>query len=143
MEKNSECKLLFLNRCGICFYLGWILSLGLLSCKHDKEEDPIPYLVILLTQKEREALYDCPGSWRFTRMLESGVGTVCTQCHNEELRVNQFVVTDYNMVRERVVPRRPEESLVYQKVTEGTMRFYANDEIRRGIYCWIRQGAKN
>ncbi len=76
-------------------------------------------------------------------MLESGVGVTCTKCHNEELRVNQFVITDYNMVRDRVKPRNPEDSLLYLKITEGTMRFYANEEIRRGVYCWIRQGARN
>ncbi|WCL49189.1 hypothetical protein [Leptospira sp. GIMC2001] len=140
-------KMFTLNVLEKIFFL-LIIGLVALSCdqfnkKEDNSVDELITSAILLDQLN-PSLYDCSGTnWNFEAFLDSGPRTVCTQCHNDIARTQGLVITDYSLVRNRVVPGNPTGSLLYIKITEGNMRAYATSSIQRGAYCWIRAGAQN
>ncbi|MCC5814156.1 MAG: hypothetical protein JJT78_05315 [Leptospira sp.] len=132
-------------------YIFLILVMVFIHCSPSKSSSPDDEGIIVLAWLQQQSItsrensiYDCSDSdGRFQTMLDSGPREVCTQCHNEELRVNDFVITNYRMVQSRTIPGYPSQSLIYLKITEGSMRNYANSSIQKGIYCWIWNGSLN
>ncbi len=78
----------------------------------------------------------------FTELQNQGVFNSCIQCHNALRLDGNLNLQDYEQTRSRVVPYNPQNSLLYQKITTGTMKSYSNDCINEAIRKWIEAGAE-
>lgn len=116
------------------------------SDENPAEEDAIAVASVLFLLQNRDnrgpAKYDCSQVQNFQDLMRAGTEDVCSQCHSVSLPTNNFVITDYELVRSKTIPGSPEGSFLYTKITEGSMRFQANDAIREAVYCWIWNGSR-
>ncbi len=78
----------------------------------------------------------------FTELQEKGVFNNCIQCHNVLKSDGNLNLLEYNQTISRVEPGDPQNSLLYQKVTTGTMKNYSNSCINDAIRKWIEAGGQ-
>ncbi|MCX7998522.1 MAG: hypothetical protein N3A69_06145, partial [Leptospiraceae bacterium] len=62
-------------------------------------------------------------------------------CHSGSNPQANFDITSYNSVLSRVQVGNPEASLLYQKITTGSMKANSTQNINQAVYCWIKGGA--
>lgn len=79
----------------------------------------------------------------FSTLASAGVNTNCARsgCHDGTTQQSGFNATSYSSSLARVVVRNPNSSLLYTKVSTGSMAQYSNSTINTAIFCWIQGGA--
>ena len=84
---------------------------------------------------------DCSNSAQTFGDLQDKIKGVCTVCHTGATLMANFDISDFSQVKERT-EKDPMKSLIYQKVTAGTMAVNSTPDINEALYCWIQNGRK-
>lgn len=118
------------------------------ECKLKNEEDKEKELLVqqLLNNNSNNTNcvnYNLSLKPTFTELQEKGVFNNCIQCHNALKFDGNLNLLDYNQTVSRIEPNDPQNSLLYIKVTTGTMKNYSNNCINDAIKKWIEAGATN
>lgn len=77
----------------------------------------------------------------FSSLAQAGTTNNCANCHGGSNPQANFDVTSYSSVLSRVQSGNPEGSLLYQKITTGSMKQNSTQQINQAVYCWIKGGA--
>lgn len=77
----------------------------------------------------------------FSSLAQAGTTNNCSSCHSGSSAQANFDVTSYSSVIARVQVGNPEGSLLYQKITTGSMKGNSTPSINQAVYCWIKGGA--
>ena len=80
----------------------------------------------------------CNKNAPFAILATAGTTDKCSGCHPG---AGGFDISDYNQVKSRVTAGDPDNSLLYRKITTGSMKANATDAIRAAVKCWITEGA--
>ena len=83
----------------------------------------------------------CSTSGQSFAQLQSVVQPTCTNCHSGTEPVAGFNITDYQSVVKRS-SNTPGKSLIFQKITTGSMSDRATPEIKKALFCWIKNGRR-
>ena len=109
------------------------------KAKPVEEDNGNVALALLLSS----ATSNCPVTSPFSSLVGSGTsGCGNSGCHNSTDLAGGMNIADYASVKSKVVVNKPEESLLYQKITTGSMQGNSNPTINSAIYCWISKGAE-
>ncbi len=78
----------------------------------------------------------------FSTLASAGTTSNCAKsgCHNTASSQSGLDMTSYNSVKAKAVSGDPANSLIYQKITSGTMSVNSNSTIAQAVYCWIKGG---
>lgn len=77
----------------------------------------------------------------FLELQQNNVWENCLRCHNNTHAEGNFQIDNYGSVYARVVPYEPEQSLLYIKITTGSMKDYSNFCLNNAVRKWIEAGA--
>ncbi|MCE9501648.1 MAG: hypothetical protein K8R21_14280 [Leptospira sp.] len=79
----------------------------------------------------------------FSSLAQAGTTTSCAKsgCHDTGTKQSGLDMSDRTTVVTRVISGNPDSSLLFQKVTTGTMAVNTTTNITNAIYCWIKGGA--
>ena len=84
----------------------------------------------------------CTTTVSFANLQASSFNSNCARCHaSGQAQGSLMDANDYSSVVSKVTPGNSSNSLLYTKITTGSMTQYANDEIRTLVQCWIDTGA--
>ncbi|MEM7183218.1 MAG: hypothetical protein AAF518_20065 [Spirochaetota bacterium] len=84
----------------------------------------------------------CSTTVSFATLQASSFNSNCARCHaSGQAQGSLMDANDYSSVVSKVTPGNSNDSLLYTKITTGSMTQYANDEIRTLVQCWIDTGA--
>ncbi|MDX1957597.1 MAG: c-type cytochrome domain-containing protein [Leptospiraceae bacterium] len=113
-----------------------------------KEKIILGAIVYRLTSGVVSGAYDCldvEASRSFSGFVTAieAAPNPCTNCHNSDTRTSGLDLTNHSQASSKVNFRNPENSLLFLKVTTGTMKFYSNEKTNQAIYCWILNGNRN
>lgn len=78
----------------------------------------------------------------FSTLASAGTTSNCSKsgCHNTASSQQGLDITSYTSVKAKAVSGDPAGSLIYQKITSGTMAVNSNSTIAQAVYCWIKGG---
>lgn len=78
----------------------------------------------------------------FSTLASAGTTSNCAKsgCHNSATSQQGLDITSYTSVKAKAVSGDPANSLIYQKITAGTMSVNSNSTIAQAMYCWIKGG---
>lgn len=78
----------------------------------------------------------------FSTLASAGTTSNCAKsgCHNTASSQQGLDITSYTSVKAKAVSGDPAGSLIYQKITSGTMAVNSNSTIAQAVYCWIKGG---
>ena len=119
------------------FLVSFIVNSGCTYKSADDKQiknDLIAYILI-----PPSAGIKCESSPPFSSLATSGTTNNCSGCHPSGL--SAFDILDYPAVSAKVTANNPEGSILYQKVSTGSMKGYSTSAIGQAIYCWIAGGA--
>lgn len=133
-------------------YLGllFLMIISVVHCSNKKssdEEKKIALIGFLLSSgslpfSNASINYTCnTTSPSFSSLAQAGTSTNCVNCHSGSSPQANFDITSYNSVLSRVQVGNPEGSLLFQKITAGSMRANSTQSINQAVYCWIKGGA--
>ena len=74
----------------------------------------------------------------FSTLSAAGVGANCDSCHGGSAPKAGLVTSDYNSMTARVVKGDAANSVLYQKVTTGSMKTNSDAVINQAIFDWIQ-----
>jgi hypothetical protein len=125
----------------LLIFLYIIIGCNLKNEEDKKKEQFIQNILLNQIQSECKPYY-LSEETTFRELHQKNVFESCLRCHNSNNRSGNLDLKDYSQTRALVVPYNPEESLLYQKVTIGSMKDYSNSCINLAIKKWIEVGAK-
>lgn len=78
----------------------------------------------------------------FSTLGAAGTSASCAKsgCHNTATAQNGLDMSNYSSVKQRTTTGNPAGSLLYTKITSGSMAGYTNGTINAAVYCWIKGG---
>lgn len=78
--------------------------------------------------------------YSFAKLGSSGFNSSCGRsgCHDGTIKFN---TQNYSSVVSLTKASEPENSQLYLKQFNGSMRIYSNAQISEAIYCWIKAGS--
>jgi hypothetical protein len=75
----------------------------------------------------------------FSTLAAAGTTNNCLNgCHDQTNKTGNMVINDYNSVIQYVVKGSPEQSILYGKISSGSMRVNSNATINTAVYNWIK-----
>ncbi len=121
-----------------------ISALFLTGCSSESTDDVRKRywtLVFLLNQKTASsAPVSCSGNVTYSTISSNSVFFNCRSCHSGGAPSGGYDISTYSGMKTRV-SSSPETSLLYQKISAGTMAVNSSSAFNQLVYCWIKNGA--
>ncbi|MCB1179147.1 MAG: hypothetical protein KDK36_16295 [Leptospiraceae bacterium] len=77
----------------------------------------------------------------FSTLASAGATNNCSSCHSGSTLNAGLDITTRSSVLSRITTGSPENSLLYIKITSGSMKVHTTNSITEAVYCWIKGGA--
>ncbi|MCX7810406.1 MAG: hypothetical protein N2247_05790 [Leptospiraceae bacterium] len=113
-----------------------------LQNEEDKKKNELIQTLLLNSINSNCKVYSLSEEPTFTELHQKNVFENCLKCHNYTMHEGNLNLNDYNQTKIRVVPYAPQESLLYQTITIGSMKDYSNSCTNDAVRKWIQYGAK-
>ncbi|HMV79834.1 MAG TPA: lipoprotein [Leptospiraceae bacterium] len=98
-------------------------------------------LVLLLNPKSVSSTpISCTGTVTYSSLSSNSVFFNCRSCHSGGAPSGGYDISTLTGMKTRV-SSTPETSLLYQKITTGSMAVNSNTSFNQLVYCWIKGGA--
>ncbi|MCB1179260.1 MAG: hypothetical protein KDK36_16890 [Leptospiraceae bacterium] len=119
------------------------------SCKEEKEDNTALLALVVLSRSTTSTYtanttFTCSTSNpAFSTLADAGTTNNCAKsgCHNSTSKQQGLDITSYSSVLAKVNSGDPPNSLLYQKITSGSMSSNSTEAITKAFYCWIKGGA--
>lgn len=97
-------------------------------------------LVLLMNAKTASAApVSCSTGVTYSSLSSNSVFFNCRSCHSGGAPSGGYDLSTYSGMKTRV-SSAPETSLLYQKISAGTMSVNSNSSFNQLVYCWIKNG---